>query len=167
MHNIRQATIDDAEAIDYIWRQRLDEDQPPNEESLKHFQRMLEEQDDVFKCWVLEEGGKIKGWGSLCPMRNNPAVRKTMAEYSIYLARDERGKSYGTQIIEHALNHAKQTPLEWIFAFVGKANQSSFVLAKRFGWEQIGELPPVEKKPDRDVVGVWILSIGKIVKKEL
>jgi len=26
MHTIRQATIDDAEAIDHIWRQRLDED---------------------------------------------------------------------------------------------------------------------------------------------
>jgi len=49
MHTIRQATIDDAEAIDSIWRQRLDEDQPPDEGSLKHFQKMLGEQDDVFK----------------------------------------------------------------------------------------------------------------------
>ena len=31
---------------------------------------------------------------------------------------------------------------------------------------KLGELPPVDKKPDRDVVEIWALSLGKIVEKE-
>jgi len=107
MHNIRQATIDDAEVIDHIWRQRLAEDQPPNEKSLKHFRKTLEEQDDVFKYWVLEEDGKVVGWVSATPMRNSLALRNTMAEASCYLSREVRGRGLGSRWRMRRMERAK------------------------------------------------------------
>jgi len=166
MHNIRQATIDDAEVIDFIWRQRLDEDQPPNEESLQRFRKMLAEQDDVFKCWVLEEEGKVVGWVSFSPMRNSPALRTTMAEISGYLSREIRGQSLGTRLHDYAFAQLANTPVEWVLGFVGKSNHALHGLRKRWAFVKLGELPPVDKKPDRDVVEIWALPLGKIVEKE-
>jgi phosphinothricin acetyltransferase len=167
MHHIRQATINDAEVIDHIWRQRLDEDQPPNEESLKHFRKMLEEQDDVFKYWVAEDSdGKIVAWVSATPMRSNPAIRNTMAETSVYLSREVRGRGLSSRLRDHVLNQLANTSIEWILWFVGASNHASKGIVKKLPWTKLGELPPVDKKPDRDVIEVWALPVGKTVEKE-
>jgi len=166
MSHIRQATTDDAEVIDYIWRQRLDEDQPPNEESLNHFRKMLEEQDDVFQCWVLEEDGEIKGWGSVNPMRNSPALRNTMAECSCYIARCERGKGFGKRFLEHIIEYAEQTPIEQLIWFSGKSNQKAQDNLRHCGLYPIAEIPPVEKAPDRDVIVIMARPVGKITPRD-
>ena len=173
MHNIRQATIDDAETIDHIWRQRLAEDQPPNEESLLHFKKLLEEQDDVFKCWVLEEDGKIIGWAGSTPMRSMPSLRSTMTETPVYLSREVRGRGFSSRLLDHVLNQIVSTPVEWIIWFVGASNLVSKRLFQNASkrmlkkcCNKIGELPPVDKNPDRDVIEIWALPLGNIVKKE-
>lgn len=160
MHLVRRAEIKDVPAIESIWRQRLTVEPPPHEAANRRFVQLVEEQNDVFQCWVLEVDGEVQGWVSLAPMRNSPSLRNTMAEVSLYLARTARGNEYGRILFEYAKQHAMQTPLEWLWAFTGKSIAGSRMLVEYFGFTQAFELPPVAKMPSRDRILVYVYPIG-------
>lgn len=89
-----------------------------------------------------------------------------MAEASVYVARGERGGFCAFSLMRWLVNHAQTTSLEWVLGFAGKNNRPTHGIMKRYFWKKMGELPPVAKKPDRDVVEIWAMPVGELAMKE-
>jgi len=117
--------------------------------------------------WVLEEDRKVVGWTASTPVRNTPALRNTMAETPVYLSKAVRGRSLGSRLLDHVLNQLANTPIEWVLWFVGASNHASKGMFTKWHCTKLGELQPVDKKPDRDIIEIWVLPMGNVVGKKL
>ncbi|PZP51109.1 MAG: N-acetyltransferase [Pseudopedobacter saltans] len=94
--------------------------------------------------WVFEHEshGAMVGWLSFQAFYGRKAYDKTV-EVSIYLDPETRGRGYGAQILQFAIDVAPSYKIETMLGFIFAHNEPSIKLFERKGFQQWGNLPDI------------------------
>jgi L-amino acid N-acyltransferase YncA len=163
---VRGARVDDLDAIMAIWRagirNSLGGPLPESMDYPAYFRARLEEQDEVFKFFIVESPeGKVIAWQSVLPFRSNPATRGTMGEVSAY-ADPAYAHSRATLTgLTELFAHADTSPLHFLIAFIADPNQAAASLARHFGMVEAITLPISPKADHLPPLGLFVYTCGR------
>jgi L-amino acid N-acyltransferase YncA len=148
---IRLATENDFEAIFSIWLDGVNnsfEYKETDKDRVKEkFTSNFKQRNGIFNFWVaVDTHNKIWGWQSLIKTSNNPFRENSFAESSTYIAKDNRLKGIGKQLLEYVMNEAEASQLEYVIGFVALGNEAAKKITKQTGWIEIGQLPSSKKR---------------------
>ncbi|MGE7852924.1 arsinothricin resistance N-acetyltransferase ArsN1 family A [Bacillus paramycoides] len=137
---IRQAVETDIMSILEIYNQGIKDRIATLEESPKDYSYMKEwfqRHQGRFKVVVTEQDGKVMGWASLNPYSNRCAY-DGVAELSIYISRDHRGKGLGKKLLIEIellaiVNHFYKIVLSTL-----TFNQLGQGLYRKMGYREVG-----------------------------
>lgn len=151
---VRQATIDDAEAIAGIYN-------PEVLESTVTFDlvaRSVEEQ----RAWIsdrsgahaalvaVDDAGRVVGFGALSPFRERPAYATTV-EDSVYVHRDHQSRGVGRLLLGELVGLATAHGFHVVMARIVGDHEASIGLHRALGFEQVGHEREVGRK-----FGKWL-----------
>jgi phosphinothricin acetyltransferase len=98
---------------------------------------------------VVSENEKILGWVALSPVSSR-CVYGGVAEVSVYVAKNHRGKGVGKMLMEHLIDESEAEGLWTIQSGIFPENYGSIELHKKVGFRYIGKRERVAK-----LYGVW------------
>jgi len=161
--NIREATLDDANAICNILNYYIEntviahETEPVSEIESK--KRISDISNSGHLLYIGEINGKIIGF-CCTQVWNKGVVYETTAEESIFLDKNETGKGYGTQLFEHLLKHIDKTTTHTLIASICIPNESSVRLHEKLGFKQVSHMKEIGRKFDQWLdIGCWQLIL--------
>src|SRR5512133_3582058 len=99
--------------------------------------------------FVSEEDGFVTGWAALSPFSSRE-VYKGVAELSIYVATEFRGKKTGSGLMEFIIASSERNTIWTLFSSVFPENVATIRLHKKFGFREIGRRERIAK-----LNGVW------------
>ncbi|MBL7698147.1 MAG: N-acetyltransferase [Chitinophagaceae bacterium] len=101
---------------------------------------------------VMNESDNI-GWVSFQWFYGRPAYNGT-AEISIYLDERARGKGYGRQILQHAMNSCERLKIKTLLGYIFAHNVPSLKLFRNAGFDNWGHFPRVAvlDEVERDLI---------------
>ncbi|WP_298723068.1 GNAT family N-acetyltransferase [uncultured Ferrovibrio sp.] len=140
---IRNATLDDAEAIRAIYNDAVVNTtavfdyEPRSAQAQIDWLRMKAEQ--KLPVLVAETDGAVLGYCSYGPFRPWPAYLYTV-ENAIYVAPEVRGKGIGKALLGPLLQLAKDNGLHTVIAGITAENEASLRLHRAFGYEPAGTI---------------------------
>ncbi|MGH9883258.1 MAG: GNAT family N-acetyltransferase [Pyrinomonadaceae bacterium] len=85
---------------------------------------------------MTEEDGLVKGWAALSPVSAR-SVYAGVAEVSVYVEKDSRGKGLGKVLLEQLIVHSEQNQIS-LQASVFPENRASVELHKSCGFREVG-----------------------------
>ena len=93
----------------------------------------------VDSCRLVAEGsGKIKGWAALSPVSGR-CVYGGVAEVSIYVGKNSRGRGMGQALLEVLINASEKEGFWTLQAGIFPENQGSISLHKKMGFRFLGK----------------------------
>ncbi|MDB5022088.1 MAG: phosphinothricin acetyltransferase [Pedobacter sp.] len=99
--------------------------------------------------FVLREGDQIAGWVALSPVSGR-CIYSGVAEVSIYIGEQHRGKKYGDQLLLHLIKESEKHNIWTIQAGIFPENTASVKLHLKHGFRLIGLREKLGKQN-----GVW------------
>jgi phosphinothricin acetyltransferase len=94
---------------------------------------------------AIEEGGEnIKGWAALSPVSAR-SVYAGVAEVSVYVAQDYRGKGAGKALLEKLIDQSELNGIWTLQASIFPENRASIALHQSCGFRKIGARERVAK----------------------
>lgn len=151
MH-LRDATRDDSAEILEIYNQVLRDstaiyDDTPS--TLEERQTWFEDrQEKGFPVFVVEDGGRVLGFGSYGPWRTRWGYRFTV-EHSVHVHIDHRGKGVGAMLVRALIDHAKQAQMHVMVGGIDAENVNSIRFHEQLGFVEVGRAWQVARKFDR------------------
>lgn len=137
--------------------------------SLDAFQQRVQRIIKDYPFFVLEKDGKLCGYVYLDHFNTRAAYDWT-ADLSLYLDPTQRGKGYGSLLMDKILQVAKADGYHNIVSIITESNQDSLRFHEKYGFEKIALLKNVGYKFDQ-WLGVWYcmkqLQEGKGVPRTL
>ncbi|MCK2002686.1 arsinothricin resistance N-acetyltransferase ArsN1 [[Brevibacterium] frigoritolerans] len=137
---IRVAMETDIDSIKEIYNQGIEDRVATLETELKD-QAFMEEwfakHIGRFKVIVAEQEGEIVGWASL-NQYNNRSAYNGVADLSVYISRDNRGKGIGGLLLQSIEKLAKENDFNKIVLFTFPFNQIGQGLYKKRGYREVG-----------------------------
>ncbi len=99
------------------------------------------------------EGEPLLGWVALSPVSER-AVYRGVAELSIYVAADARGRGVGRALLEHLIASSEEAGIWTLQAGVMAENEPSLALHRSCGFRDVGRRERIGRHGDRwrDVV---------------
>ncbi len=94
---------------------------------------------------VVEEQGRILGFGALSTFRASPGYKRT-AEDTIYLVSDALGRGMGMQLMNALLKRGKAGGLLQVVSMIDSLNTSSIRFHTKLGFDTVGVLKDVGEK---------------------
>jgi phosphinothricin acetyltransferase len=148
MLTIRQATLDDIEAITNIYNEAImttvaSFDTEPKTEAdrrdwfAKHGPRR--------PILVAELNNKVVGWASLSDWSYHDAYASTV-ELSIYIKEESRHRGIGKRLFKALIEEGEKAGLHTIIARITEGNEGSVHLHESLGFEHIGVMREVGRK---------------------
>lgn len=137
---IRQAIENDIVSILNIYNQGIEDRVATLEEETKDYSYMkewYERHQGRYKVVVAEQDGNVVGWASLNSY-NNRCAYDGVADLSIYISRDQRGKGIGMKLLEEIESMAAQNSFHKIILFTFPFNQVGQGLYKKMGYREVG-----------------------------
>ncbi|GGA31987.1 arsinothricin resistance N-acetyltransferase ArsN1 family A [Paenibacillus physcomitrellae] len=137
---IRQAQPLDLESIRRIYNQGIEDRIATLETETKdmaYMQQWYDSHRDRFVILVAEEQGKVVGWASLNPYSLRCAYAG-VADLSIYIDRDHRGKGVGSALLTELEEQAKANQFYKIVLFTFPSNQGGQGLYRKLGYREVG-----------------------------
>jgi len=167
MH-LRDATRGDMAEILEIYNQVLRDstaiyDDTPS--TLKERQAWFDErQEKGFPVFVVEDDGRILGFGSYGPWRARWGYRFTV-EHSVHVHADHRGAGVGGMLVRALIDHAKQAGMHVMVGGIDAENVNSIRFHERLGFVEVGRAQQVARKFDRwlDLVTMQLFLDGASV----
>jgi phosphinothricin acetyltransferase len=160
---IRKATSDDVLAICTIYNYYIEhtaitfETTPVSESEMR--QRMDEVFESGYSFCIGEAEGKIIGYYYTHRWKNRSAYTPTVEE-SIYLAKDETGKGYGSRMFRHLLTQIDRKVIHVVIACISIPNESSVRLHEKFGFRQVSYMKEIGRKFNQwQDIGHWQLIL--------
>lgn len=138
--NIRIATIHDNEDILFIYNEGIMDRIATLETEMKDKNYMLDwfhRHTERFKVIVAEVEGEIVGWASL-NQYNSRAAYDGVADLSIYIKRNFRGKGVGGELLSYLEGIAKENEFHKILLFTFPFNGLGQGLYKKRGFREVG-----------------------------
>lgn len=137
---IREAVETDLDSIKDIYNQGI-EDRIATLETETKDQAYMEEwfakHNGRYKLIVAEQDGEIVGWSSLNQYNSRKAY-KGVADLSVYISRDHRGKGIGCLLLQSIEEHAKENDFNKIVLFTFPFNQIGQGLYRKQGFREVG-----------------------------
>lgn len=152
MH-VRRAMVADAEAIRRIYNAEVLGSTVTFDlvaRSLDRQREWLAEHAGPYPAVVAERDGRVVGFGSLSPYRSRPAYATTV-EDSVYVARDERGRGIGKELLGELVGLGAAHGFHAVMARIAAGHEASIALHRSCRFEQVG----VEREVGRKF-GQWL-----------
>jgi L-amino acid N-acyltransferase YncA len=137
---IRHAVESDIKAILEIYNQGIEDRIATLEEETKNYPFMkewFERHQGRYKVMVSEQDGNVAGWASLNPYSNRCAY-DGVADISVYIARNYRGKGLGKQLLAEIESSAIANSFHKIVLFTFPFNQLGQGLYRKMGYLEVG-----------------------------
>jgi phosphinothricin acetyltransferase len=99
----------------------------------------------VWPRLVAREGGTVLGWAALAPYSDRSCYRG-VAENSIYIARNARGRGIGRALLERLCREADAAQIWTIQAGILAANDASIALHTACGFRHVGVREKLARK---------------------
>lgn len=151
--HIRKATETDISEITRIRNEAIEEKIATLDEdkhSQEHEEIWLNDHSFPYGVWVAEEGGKLLGWASLNKFSTRP-VYKYVADLSVYVSREVRGKGIGTLLLDFIVKTAKKNGFHKIVLSGFAFNTAAMALYRKFGFHDVGTY-----KEQGQLNGKWV-----------
>jgi len=94
---------------------------------------------------VVEEDGRVLGFGALSTFRGSPGYRFT-AEDTIYLSQDVHGAGIGSHLMEVLCERGRQGGLQHVVAMIDRDNVQSVSFHEKMGFVIVGTLLDIGEK---------------------
>jgi L-amino acid N-acyltransferase YncA len=136
----RLASINDLESILYIYNQGIEDRIATLEEDQKDIEYMTDwfnNHNGRFVVIIIEHNDVIVGWASLNPYSNRSAYAG-VADLSIYIKRDYRGKGIGSLLIKEIECTARMNQFHKIVLFTFAFNNLGQGLYRKNGYKEVG-----------------------------
>jgi len=128
--------------------------------TLAEFSERVDRMTEKYPWLVLEEDGEIKGYAYLGSFHERDAYRYTV-DLSIYLKQTERGKGYGSRLMEAIIELAKQDGYHSMVSIITEGNLPSEAIHAKFGFEKMVVLPRLGYKFSQWIgVSYWLLKLN-------
>ena len=137
---IRDATVDDAASISFIYNQSIAArdatmvETPSSEESIRAWITGLAPREVIV---VLEDDKAVVGWGVIKKYSDRHGYRFT-CETSVFVDRQHVGRGHGTRIKAALIERCRQLGYHHLLARIMAINTASIEYNKRFGYEVVG-----------------------------
>lgn len=160
---IRKASAGDLDAIAAIYNQGIEDriatlDTEPK--SREEIERWWSEHGDRYAVLLAVEGGTVIGWASLNRFSARCAHAE-IADVSIYVKREFRGKGVGFALLQRLLADAKAGGFRKLVLHALDGNEHGKRLYRKAGFREVGVFREHGKVDDRyvDVVAMeWIMA---------
>jgi phosphinothricin acetyltransferase len=120
----------------------------------------LESEAPTFEAWnashdkrcrlVAGEDGPVAGWVALTPVSGR-RVYSGVAELSVYVAEECRGKKIGRSLLNALIDHSEKEGFWMLQASIQAENAASLTLHRRCGFRVVG----LRERIGRDSKGIW------------
>lgn len=137
---IRSAQETDIYSIKVIYNQGIEDKIATLETEQKddsYMKDWFEKHNGRYKVIVAEYKGEIVGWASL-NQYNNRCAYDGVADISVYMARDFRGKGIGKKLLAELESLAIQNGFHKMVLFTFPFNQLGQGLYKKMGFREVG-----------------------------
>ncbi|MET1177319.1 arsinothricin resistance N-acetyltransferase ArsN1 family A [Peribacillus simplex] len=137
---IREAVEEDIDSIKEIYNQGIEDRVATLETEMKdriYMEEWFAKHIGRYKVIVAEQEGEIVGWSSL-NQHNNRSAYKGVADLSVYISRDHRGKGIGGLLLQSIEKLAKENDFNKIVLFTFPFNQMGQGLYKKRGYREVG-----------------------------
>lgn len=150
---VRMATESDLRAIDDIHRHYV-----LNTTCTYALEPLsIEARDDWFRnrpeyhpVTVVEVDGQVVAWGALGKFRALGGYQHTV-ENSVYVHPDHVRRGFGSLVISHQIELARQLGLRSIIAVVDSQQEASLAVHKKHGFIEVGRVPKAARKFDQSL----------------
>lgn len=137
---IREAIEADLDSIKDIYNQGIEDRIATLETETKdqaYMEEWFAEHNGRYKLIVAEQDGEIVGWSSLNQYNSRKAY-KGVADLSVYISRNHRGKGIGGLLLHSIEEHAKENDFNKIVLFTFPFNQIGQGLYRKQGFREVG-----------------------------
>ncbi len=137
---IREASLQDIESIMNIYNEGIEDRVATLEtetKDLAYMEGWFHNHSERYKVLVAEEAGEVVGWASLNPY-NNRCAYTGVADLSVYIARDSRGKGIGSKLLTALDEAAHENGFHKIILFTFPFNELGQKLYQKQGYRQVG-----------------------------
>src|SRR5579875_3421029 len=138
--SVRRAVMFDVESILQIYNQGIEDRIATLEEDIKDSDYMhswYSGRGDRYLVLVAEVGNQVVGWASLNPYSHRCA-NAGVADLSVYVRRDLRGKGVGSALLNHIETSAKENGFHKIVLFTFPFNANGQGLYSKRGFLEVG-----------------------------
>lgn len=133
----RTASAGDAEAIARIYNEGI-------EDGLATFETEPRDAGDIgrwleagFPLVVVEDGGVV-AWASAPPYRPSRPAYAGVADFSVYVAREERGRGAGRVAVEALVAECEARDYWKLVSRIFPQNEASLALCRSLGFREVG-----------------------------
>jgi len=137
MPTVRHATADDADAIARIYNEGIADRIATFETEPRSAEMIGTWFDGTHPVVVVEEDGRMVAFASTSAYRERACYR-SIAEFSVYVGRDDRGHGYGVLAMESLVDAARSTGFTKLVSRVFPENLASLSLLRRIGFREVG-----------------------------
>ena len=133
----RRATQADAGAIARIYNQSIEDRIATFETRPRTSEDVAGWFDGVHPIVVVEDAGQIVGFASTSTYRPRDCYAK-IAEFSVYVARDNRGRGVGRRALEALIEESAKTGLHKLVSRIFPENVASRAACRAAGFREVG-----------------------------
>jgi phosphinothricin acetyltransferase len=134
----RAATPADAEAIAAIYNEGIEDRVATFETRLRTPEDIRGWLDGVHPVLVVEDGGRLVAFAATSDYRPNRECYRGIAETSVYVARDCRGRGAGRLALESLIDAARDAGFWKLLSRIFPENAASLALVRSLGFRQVG-----------------------------
>jgi L-amino acid N-acyltransferase YncA len=145
----RKATPTDADAIARIYNEGIEDRIATFETRPRSAEDVARWFDGVHPVVVVEDGGRIVGFASTSSYRPRECYAK-IAEFSVYVARDSRGRGVGRRALEALIEASAAAGLHKLVSRIFPENVASRAACRSVGFGEVGIY-----KAHGQLEGVW------------
>ena len=134
----RPARLEDARAIARIYNQGIEDRLATFETRPRSVEDVAAWLEDGFPFVVVEDGGTVVAWASAPPYRPGRGAYAGVGEFSVYVARDERGRGAGHTAMRALIAEAQSRGFWKLVSRIFPENDASLALCRSLGFRTVG-----------------------------
>jgi len=134
----RPATPDDAAAIARIYNEGIEDHVGTFETRPRTADDVLGWLDAGYPVVVGEEGGTVVAWASAPPYRRDRPAYSGVADFSIYVAREARGRRVGLATLAALIDACEGRGYWKLVSRIFPENEASLALCRSLGFREVG-----------------------------
>jgi L-amino acid N-acyltransferase len=100
--------------------------------------------------------GAVVGYSSLSPYRGGRSAFDGVCEVADFLASRDRGRGYGRELINHAMERAGRAGFRLMVAIALDCNRRSVAILRKYGFAESGRIPGAAKIGDAYVDHLYL-----------